>query len=316
MDRARFAAATGALLGLAMPVHAECLGQCLDGLATAIGTIVIYGLLGLVILVMLIWPRLRRLGLYALAATGVIALGVPLLSQGWLAWKLRAMEGREVVGAPPAMSERTPLVINLGWNCQYDPCGALLMGRGRSGVYALPRASLEGLDLTRPVALADLPLEFWSHETDREPQIQSRPLSPQERAEAASRIDYVVIISAEDLSWPNARSQPGIIEAILRSNPALKDMRSGEMVRFAMAPLDPAEGVLVFVDLRFDLLDLWLADRALAMPLAPRSSQSARNRIAGRAEAGDALCPYVDGVPGWTCLSLYSGGEYYGEGSF
>ena len=101
----------GLLLSAATPARAECLGSCLDDMAAALASIAAYGVIGIVLLVMLIRAKWRRAGLWGLGIVTVLAVGVPLISQAWVGWKLSRMEAREIAGEPPALATRTPLLI-------------------------------------------------------------------------------------------------------------------------------------------------------------------------------------------------------------
>ena len=78
----------GIVLAGASPARAECLGSCLDGMVAALASIAAYAVIGIVLLVMLIRAKWRREGLWGLGVVAVLALGVPLVSLGWQAWKL------------------------------------------------------------------------------------------------------------------------------------------------------------------------------------------------------------------------------------
>lgn len=226
----------------------------------------------------------------------VLAVGVPLVSQAWTASTLRAVEGREIVAMPPALAGRTPLLLTPDEYCSDSACEAVVRGRGAAGVHVVLTSVLEGVDLTQPVAVADLAIEIWAQATVGG-EIQRRVLTAAERQAAASRIDYLVVTA-----WPYYPAEPGPIEAGLRANPAVAGMGAREVVRFLMAPLDPAEGAIVFAGLTPDLLDLSLLDRALAIPLAPRNLQRAGNLSVDMAAAAAAICPADD--PSGNCLSL------------
>ncbi len=280
---------------MAAPARAECLGSCAKDLEAALLSLVAYVLIGITLLVMLIRARWRRRGLWGLGIVLVLALGVPLVSQGWLAWKLRAVEAREMVGEPSPLAARTPLMIAPGDYCRDDACAEVLHSRGKQGIHVVPVSALEGLDLTGPVALAELPLEWWVEGSDTgEP--MRRQLSPAERHDAAAGVDYLVVTS-----WRYSPADPGPVEAGLRANPRLHDMGPGEAVRLLFAPLTEGEGILSLATLRPDLLDLSLTDRALAIPLAPRNTTRADNAAVGTEAAMRAICPTELGEPDSVC---------------
>ena len=209
---------------------------------------------------------------------------------------MRAVEGREIVATPPALARRTPLLLTPDQYCSDSACEAVVRGRGAAGVHVVLTSVLEGVDLTQPVAIADLAIEMWAQATVGG-EIQRRKLTASERHAAATRIDYLVVTA-----WPYYPAEPGPIEAGLRANPAVAGMGAREVVRFLMAPLDPAEGAIVFAGLTPDLLDLSLLDRALAIPLAPRNLQGAQNLSVDMAATAAAICPADD--PSGNCLSL------------
>jgi hypothetical protein len=259
-----------------------------------------YALIAIVLLVMLARAKWRRAGLGALGVVLVLAVGVPLASQGWQSWKRSAMEGREVAGQPPALTGRGVLLIPQGEACYSDACMSVLIGRGDAGAYVLPEAALAGVDLTQPVPLADLPLQHWRAPGTVGGEALRRTLSAKERQGIAASIDYVVLTGE-----PFYLSTSGPMEAALRTHPDLRGMRAGELLRFAMGPMTP--GVLTLAELRFDVLDLWLVDPALAIPLAPGNLQSARNISVGVEAAAKVLC-WVRGPTGageidWGCRS-------------
>jgi hypothetical protein len=261
----------------------------------ALLSIVAYGLIGIVLLVMLIRGKWRRAGLWGLGIVAVLAVGVPLVSQAWLGWKLRGVEAREIRGEPPALATRTPLLITPDEYCSETACEAVLRGRAAAGTYVILARALDGMDLTETVPVQDLPLEFWV-QTSVAGEIKRRVLSAEERHVAAGRINYLVVTSR-----PYYASDPGPIEAALRSNPGVSGMGRGEAVRLLMAPLDPPKE-LTLTSLRPDLLDLSLQGRALAIPLAPRNDASADNSPIGVEAAARAICPAND--PSGNCLSL------------
>jgi hypothetical protein len=270
------------------PVRAECLGACASDLAAAFFSLVVYGLIGIVLLIMLIRAKWRRKGLWGLGIVAVLALGVPLISQAWLSWKLRGVEAREIVGEPPVLAAWTPLLITPDDYCSDNACEAVLRGRGAAGAYVILTRALDGMDLSQAVPLADLPLEVWSPLT-ASGELPRRTLTPAERQEAAGRIDYLIVTT-----WPYYPADPGPIEAALRLNPEVSGMGPGEAVRLLLAPMDPGLGTLTLSAVRPDVLDLNLLDKALAIPLAPRNYQRAENRSIGVDAAARAVCPAID----------------------
>jgi hypothetical protein len=281
------------------PVAAECLGSCLDGLVATLVSMLVYGVIGIVLLVMLIRAKWRRAGLWSLGGLALLALGVPLVSQAWVGWTLRGVEALEIVGTPPSMAERTPLLITPDETCQYSACEAVVLGRGAAGVHVVARSALDGLDLTEATAIADLPLEFWAGLGGADGQPVRRYLTPDERKVVAAEVDYLIIAN-----WPYHVSVPGPVDAALRQNPAFAGLASGAVVRLLLAPVQPAGGNLLVADLRPDVLDLTLTDRALAIPLAPKNTAAAGNGVVGLDVAAQAICPNETEAGLQLCRSL------------
>ncbi|MBL9053372.1 MAG: hypothetical protein JNN02_06545 [Tabrizicola sp.] len=291
------------LLGLVITIlpasaKAECLGSCMDSLVGSLVSMLVYLVIGIVLLVMLIRAKWRKAGLRALVTVAVLAVVVPLISQAWVAWKLRGVEAREIVGEPPAMATRIPLLITPDDYCQDSACEAVVISRGAAGAYVLPAQRLDGLDMTKPLALADLPLELWLP-PGTTGERRRRELTPEERREAALRIDYLIVTT-----WSYHVPDPGQMEAGLRGNALLSGMDAAAGVRLLLAPLDPAKGVLDLTVLQPDLLDLSLQDRALAIPLALANTQAAGNSNFGTETAARSICPLTNGETDATCFSL------------
>lgn len=283
--------------GFVEPARAECMGGCLDELVGALIAILVYGLIGLVVLIMLIREKWRRGGLRLLIATLVIALGVPLVSQGWQAWQLQGTKGREVAGQPPVLQGKVGLLIDDGYYvCGYGPCAPMLWSLGETGAYGLPFEALAALDLTKPIPLANLPLQLWQHPTDGTATIRSRPLTQAERQEAAARIDYLVLTQQD-----NFTENFGPVEAALSQSPDLTDLRANERVALLMAPL--SGGRLTFSDLHLDLLDLTLNSEALTIPLAPYHTQTPANETVSQAALVQVYCPVGGAMVDWECLN-------------
>ncbi|MBL9052075.1 MAG: hypothetical protein JNK19_18320 [Tabrizicola sp.] len=291
----RQAGLLGLVAVLAGPVQAECLGSCADSLVGALIAILVYGIIGLVVLVMLIREKWRRRGLKLLVLTILAAVGVPLLSQGWAWWKLQATEGREIVGTMPDLNSRTPLFLSGTVDaCYYDACALFLLNAGETGTFALPISALEGLETGKPLDLADLPLELWQRPSDGSSTPRSRPLTPEERLSAASQIDYLMVLRK---SWYAENNGP--IETGLRQRPELASLRDTELANIVMGPI--SGGKLDLVGMQIDLLDLWLDHRALALILAPYNTQDAGNTIAGHDAVLAALCSEAAQAQQWDC---------------
>lgn len=245
--------------GLALasgPARAECTGGgCYDGLAQFLQAVLAYGLIGIVLLVLLIVPRWRKIGLRGLLLVLGVAVGIPLASQVWQRMQLWWMETGEILDQPPAMASRTPLLIAPDQGCRDDLCAAVLMGRGERGTYALRLEALEGHDRAQPLILDDLPLELWTTGAGGEP--RQRRLSAAEKTEALARIDYLILI---DRSY--TRDDPGPLEAGL-------GLHEKVLLRLAMAPLRGGAETLDLRVLEFDVLDLTSRHVALGIPLAP-----------------------------------------------
>lgn len=284
----------GVLLA-AGPARAECMGSCADAMFGALIAVVLYGILGVAILVMLKRAKWRRAGVKLLVAAVVVAVGVPLLSQAWVAWKLRGTEAREIVGSIPDLSAKTTLMIAETVDaCYYDPCALFVEARGERGTIALPIDALRGFDTGQPLDLSDLPLELWQPAVGGPNTPRSRPLTAEERQAAAARIDYLVVFRK---TW--FAEEHGPIEAALMRRPGLEGLRDTERANIVMGPVEGRR--LDLVGMNLDLLDLWLGDRALALILAPYNRQAAGNEVAGRVAVEGLLCTEGLVSLGWEC---------------
>ena len=284
-----------ALVALTGTARAECLGSCADAMFGALFAMVAYGLLGVVALVMLARAKWRRRGVMLVVAVTALAVGLPLISQAWQSWKHQRMQQGEIVGTLPDLSTKTVLFLSDGINsCYYNTCSVLLWAQGEDGVLALPIEALAGLDLSKPLALADLPLEVWQRPADGSSTPRGRPLTPSERQEAAGRVDYLVLV--QDLRFSG---DSGPVEAAL----AARDLGAGARVRLALAPITGA--VLDLAGADYDLLDLWLADKALALLLAPYNTQTAENPVAGGAALAAQICPLTEDMTDWNCAYAF-----------
>lgn len=259
------------------------------------------GLLAVVILIMLFRAKWRRTGLWLLAAAMAVFAGIPLAQQGWMDMQQAAMERREILGQPPAMAERTPLVIAQAWGCRADACEAALRGRGDKGLYVVLRPALEGVDPAKPLAMADLPISHLIFAGEGKNPVQ-RVLTPAERQRAAGEIDYVILIGPVLDGYrydPFALATTGALDPLLAGNPAVAGLGERAFVQLAMAPVE--KGVLAFADLRLDLLELWFFGNKLGLPLGPDNWVQMQNAKPTNPLAVQSLCPIVDQEPDWFC---------------
>lgn len=287
MTLAKLAILTAPILVLAVPARAECMGSCMDGVIGTLIAMLVYGVLGLVILILLIRQKWRRGGVKLLLVVALVAVGLPLLSQAWHAWKLRTMETREIAHTLPDLQGKTVLLLTEStMACYYDLCNLLLLDRGEAGAFALPIAALEGLDTGQPLALADLPLELWQPPAEGTGDPRSRPLTEAERQDAAGRIDYLIV---QPRPWNT--DLPEAAEAGLRHRPALSGLTASERVNFAFGPVEA--GKLDLAGMPLDLLDLWLDGRSLALILAPYNTQDPGNSVANHDALVEALCTRI-----------------------
>lgn len=288
--------ALAAVLALsAEPSRAECLGSCARALEGALLAMLGYGILGIVLLVMLVRAKWRRAGVRLLIGLALLAVGLPLLSQGWAAWKLRGMESRELAGTLPDLQDKVLLLVfDRVEACYYNPCGLALYGRGAAGAYGLPLEALEGLEIGKPLALADLPLELWQAPLDGTSSTTARILTAEERQVAAGRIDYVIVMPK-----PWFADSPDPAEAGLRQQAGLADQGDRERVNLALGPV--SGGMLDLAGMNLDLLDLWLDMRPLALILAPYNTQDPGNSMAGVDALRAALCTEAAMAQGVDC---------------
>jgi hypothetical protein len=312
MKEAKMTLGARGVLGLALlmatagAAQAECLSaKCSNQITIFLFMVAGFVLLAIVIVVMLFRPNWRKEGVILLALSVAVFAGIPLASQGWMALKRAAMERREVVGQPPTMTGRTPLVITQDWDCKRSHCKSVLLGRGLAGAYVVTQSSLKEFDPGRPIPLADLPLTFQSYVQLGDNRV-SRVLTEAERREAALRIDYIIMLGPvlEGYRYdPTKLNTTGAIDHLLRDNPGLDGQTAREFVQLAMAPTEPGSGTLSFADLRFDLLELWFFGNALALPLAPDHWRPMANTRVSAAAAAASLCPVVDGEADWFCVT-------------
>jgi hypothetical protein len=282
----------------AAPARAECLGGgCYDGVLLVLGLGAL-AVLAVVVLVLWLLPVWLRHGVLAggaamtLAALVAVAISTALQDR-----QVRAMQTREVVGQPPPLSTRVPLLVTDPDLCGENACDAVMVAVGAKGVIALPESALATLDLTAPLALADLPLEHWVLDPEAGYLPQRRPLTPAERAEVARQVDYLVVVMPV-----RSTSRSGPVEAALRQRDDLQEMGQDELLRLALAPLPRGQATLSLADLHFDLLDLYSVRKRLGLPWPLGRSVAPVNDLAGLEAAAAALClPQADE---WSCRAI------------
>ena len=297
MTHRAIAGAIGAfLLTLPMAAGAECTGpSCSSMYDDAIATFALYAVTLLVFLGILI-ARKWRVALYSFFGFLLLILVVPMVSLGLQSWKLYAMERLEVVGTPPPVTTVTALFVTPGEGRNYDFSKNLVMNSGERGVIALPLSVFEAADLSAPLDLVSLPLEFWQPSLEWEGgDFRIHLLTAQERADVAQSINYL-ILSPE----PFYLTQQGPIEHALKQNPTLTGMGQGAVVKLALIPLQKGQP-LDLSKATFDLLDLHMTDQAFGLPLGVGYFQSADNTSAGADIAARALCKLYDGQPEYDC---------------
>jgi hypothetical protein len=272
----------------ASPAWAECTsGGCYDGIAAFLLSIALYGLIGIVLLVMIAVRRSRRAGLRGLALVAGLAVGVPLLSLGWQRVQLWWMESGEVLGDLPRMADRSPLLIAEDWTCDTALCSAVLLGQGAKGVVALPLDALQGREEVSDLVLAELPLEHWIKGEGGI--LRRRELSETERALVAQGIDYLILSTP---TWHG--SGPGPLEQGL-------GLGKGVVLRLAMAPVVKGSGRIDLEGVKPDYLDLVLVRAALGIPLAPGNWTTVWNDALAPEAVARALCGQGAAEPDWAC---------------
>ncbi|NJS40034.1 MAG: hypothetical protein HC783_14610 [Rhodobacteraceae bacterium] len=242
---------------LGTTARAECFSGC--GYGTLIAIIVLGGL-ALVGLILFVMVKLGAGWLIKwVVGAAVLAVAVPPIVIAILhSHRQRVFEARDLAGPLPRLADRTPLVIIGGdlFQCP-PPVERYIRAWAGKGVIVLTTWPIEGIDFTKPVALADLPLSLHvGGRTGTDPDAENpykgysyhvRSLTPEQRQAAAASIDYVVVAEC---------SQRHDIFRAFAANPALQEPADRFEVELAMAPVAKGSGTLSIPDLRFDLLDL------------------------------------------------------------
>ena len=244
---------------LAAPARAECFGNCGYGAAIAL---VVGGGLALVGLVVFALVKLR-LGwlLKWLFAALVILTLVPPTIRDWIhSARQRAAERVDFAGPLPRMDNRRALFLVLDSNafsgCPFEMQRHVEEESLTQDVLMVDTWSLEGIDFTKPLALADLPVLRQTIRTgmvgegadaQAMPVTERSLLLAEDRKAAVAGVDYLVI--------SDCYGQSGLSSA-LRLNPALQGTDAPLRIELAMAPLDGRAGTLDLTQLTFDLLDV------------------------------------------------------------
>ena len=294
--------ASGLAAAMAAPARAECIYNCGYGAAIAMAIAIGLGVLALVGFA-LVKLRIGWLIKWLVAAL-VLLLAVPPLVRDWIHdRKQQSIESLDFAGPLPRVDDRTTLFLiqdatSLG-NCPFELARYIEETGFRHGVLLVETGSLTGVDFTKPVALADLPIERQTmrRETVRydqtadsyETEVTDRSvLSAEERQAVAHRVDYLVMA--------DCYMQSGLV-AGLRLNPALQAADRPFRIELAMAPRQAGAAPLVLPELSFDLLDLTFAGST------PGFLIFASERYGGvhvapydRAQLQDAFCLLSDGT--------------------
>jgi hypothetical protein len=258
---------TGLLLAVwaATPARAECLGDCGYGGLIAI---VVGG--GLAVLALIVFAMIK-LGIgwlikWIVGATVLAFVIPPIIIGAWHDHKRRVFEQRDHAGPLPMLADRTPLVIISHGLFGCPPAlERYVTARAGEGVITVNLLGGDAFDFSKPVRLAELPMERRSREietvvdsyfaegkevTFSEERIIEKvtPLSPAERETVASETDYLVISQCYG---------SGELFTAFRDIPALQAEDERFDIRLALAPIEKGSGLLSIRDLTFDLLDLW-----------------------------------------------------------
>jgi hypothetical protein len=242
---------------LGTAARAECLSGC--GYGMLLGIIVVGGL---ALVGLLFFAMVKLDGGWLIKwviGAAILAVAVPPAVIAILhSHKERVFERLDHIGTLPKLADRTPLFIIGGdlFNCP-RPVERYIRAWAGKGVLVLTTWPIKEVDFSKPVALADLPLELHvGGRAGQDPDAENaykgysyhvRTLSPEQRQAAAGSIDYVVVAQC------NQRHE--IFEAF-KGNPATQDATDRFYVELAMAPLAKGSGTLSIPELTFDLLDL------------------------------------------------------------
>ena len=285
---------------LAVPARAECFNNC--GFGTMIALVVGVGLAVVALVVFLLWKLRLGWTIKWLAAAVALAVAVPPAFLGYIHdRKHRAVESLDFAGPLPRLDERRPLI--LVYDLSFLNCPAALeryvAAKSWQEVLLVEMWSLEGIDFSRPVALADLPMlrQTMRDETSAEgstadgrmgtPVTDRSLLSPEERKVMAAEVDYLVIADCYGRS--------ALAEA-LRLNPALQGLEEQFRVELALAPLQKGEAAVFLPELTFDLLDLGFDGATPGFLFAGTRVGGANEAPFDPAVLQESFCRRVDGT--------------------
>ncbi len=302
---------TALSIGAATPVVAECTGQSCHsgfGIGTIIFLLVILGLLfAVVALPVLLIRRKWRPALILAAALGGIFVVLPLVTRGVAEISFWRSARHEVLGVPPFLAGRVPLLIETDMRCDYV-CKAVVTGAGPRGIISLVLAHdprMEGkegwyVDAVAPVPkdpsaailpptgardpgapltsaatrLAALPLELWYIGEDKT--LYREPLSSEDKARFVANVDYLVI--AGNFFGARTRGLPEAWQDLLAEIPALAGLPGSSEPRLLLAAF-PAAGDPDFRNVKIDLLEAQDHSWYFSIPFLPSEESDAQEKV-------------------------------------
>ncbi len=291
---------------LAAPARAECFGNCGYGAAIALvigGGLAVVGLVGFA----LVKLRLGWLLKWLFGALVLLTL-VPPTIRDWIhSARQRAAESVDFAGPLPRMDDRRTLFLvqDSGYldGCPFEMQRHVEEESLMQDVLLVDTWSLAGIDFTKPVALADLPVLRQTIRTrmvgegaqaEPMPVTDRALLSAADRKAALAGVDYLVI--------SDCYGQSGLSDA-LRLNPVLQGTDAPLRIELAMAPLDGRAGTVDLTQLTFDLLDVQYDGVTPGFLIFARERVGSVNREPyDRKLLQDAFCLRSDGTTLPNCV--------------
>lgn len=249
---------------LATPAMAECLGDgCYAGAGAFLLSLLAYFVLAIVLLVLL-FRRKARAFLMALGIAAAIAVGVPLLSWGYVGWKNLNLAQTEMVGEGPSLAGETVVHIHSGGYCGDNTCEAVARYSGADFVAGVTLAYGATVDFSQPIDLSTLIVTDVNTEAGyaRRPPWADVVGSPDAEILAQMAGATRVVITQ---GFYYARPQGPLEQALMR-NPQFAQMGSGETIALAIGRLHEP-GVLDLSQVEFQYIDLTLQTQYRTIPL-------------------------------------------------